>query len=95
MFIFILTYQKPLSEVEKYLEEHIVYLERNYSLGHFIASGRQEPRTGGVIICRTESKEHSLEIIKEDPFYKYDIANYDIIEFIPTKFSEGFDQFIR
>lgn len=94
MFIFILTYQKPLSEVEKYLEEHRVYLDKNYKAGRFIASGRQEPRTGGVILCRAESKEQARKILEADPFYIHAIAKYDVVEFIPTKYSEGFDKFI-
>ena len=57
MFIFSLSYLKPISQVEKYLQAHIDYLERYYQLGHFIASGRKIPRTGGIIICRAESHE--------------------------------------
>ena len=30
MFIFSLTYLKPINEVEKYLPQHIDYLERHY-----------------------------------------------------------------
>lgn len=39
MFIFSITYLKPINEVEKYLPQHIDYLERYYQSGHFIASG--------------------------------------------------------
>lgn len=94
MFIFILTYQKPISEVEKHLEMHKVYLDVNYKAGNFIVSGRQEPRIGGVIICRAETKERALEIMKEDPFYINEVAKYDVIEFQPTKYTDGFEQFI-
>lgn len=94
MFIFTLTYKKPLSEVEKYLEEHCVYLDLNYKAGNFIASGRREPRTGGVIICKVETKDAALDIMKADPFYINEIAEYDAIEFIPSKYVDGFDQFI-
>lgn len=55
MFIFSLSYLKPISQVEKHLQAHIDYLECYYQSGHFIASGRKIPRTGGVIICRAES----------------------------------------
>lgn len=54
MFIFSLTYLKSISEVEKYLPQHIDYLERHYQSGHFIASGRKVPRTGGgdSLLCK-------------------------------------------
>lgn len=94
MFIFVLTYQKPIQDVEKYLEAHRNYLDKNYNDGHFIASGRQEPRTGGLIICKAESKDKAIEIMQSDPFYINEIAKYDIIEFIPTKFIDGFDKFL-
>jgi len=83
-------YQKPLSEVEKFLAEHKTYLDKYYSTKNFIASGRQNPRVGGVILCKAESKEEILSIIKEDPFFVNDIAKYEIIEFEPTKYLAEF-----
>jgi len=49
MFIAILTYKKPLSEVDKYLQAHRDYLAEHYAAGDFIASGPQNPRIGGVM----------------------------------------------
>lgn len=94
MFIFILTYQKPLNEVEKYLGMHQTYLDVNYKAGNFIVSGRQEPRTGGIILCRATTKEFALDIMKADPFYIHKVATYDVIEFIPTKYTDGFKRLI-
>ena len=65
MYIIILTYQKDLSEVEKHLEAHRAYLDRHYASGHFIASGAQVPRKGGVILCKADSKEEILGIIAQ------------------------------
>ena len=90
MYIIILTYQKDLSEVEKHLEAHRAYLDRYYASGHFVASGAQVPRKGGVILCKAGSKEEILDIIAQDPFYEHRIAAYQIIEFTPAKFSEAF-----
>ena len=92
MYIIILTYQKDLSEVEKHLEAHRAYLDRHYASGHFVASGAQVPRKGGVILCKAGSKEEILDIIAQDPFHEHRIATYQIIEFIPTKFSEAFEK---
>ena len=52
MFIVNLTYIKPLDAVEKYLEKHIDFLNQYYTKGLFIASGRKNPRTGGIILMR-------------------------------------------
>lgn len=94
MFIFSITYLKPISEVEKYLPQHIDYLECHYQSGHFIASGRKVPRTGGIILCRAESREQAIAIMQKDPFYIQQIAQYELIEFIPTKFAKKFEVFI-
>jgi len=90
LFILELTYQKDLSQVEKFLPPHNQYLQKNYDSGHFICSGRKNPRTGGIILARLSSKDEAQSIIKEDPFLIHGIATYSIIEFVPTKFRSDF-----
>lgn len=85
MFVISLTYVSSLDDVEKWLADHIVFLDKYYSQGVFLASGRKEPRTGGVILAVAESREQLVAILAEDPFYKHGLAEYDITEFIPTK----------
>lgn len=95
MFIALLTYKVSLEEVDGFLDEHKLYLDKNYNLGNFIISGRRNPRVGGVILINQDSKNHVMNIIKEDPFYKYDIADYELIEFSPTKYDKNFEAFIK
>lgn len=95
MFIFNLTYIKPITEVEKFLPQHITYLDRHYTDKQFICSGRKVPRTGGIILCNCATKEEATEIIAQDPFYKEQIAKYDIIEFVPTKLVDTFQTIIE
>ena len=56
MFIAILTYKKPLGEVDRFLAAHRDYLAEHYAAGDFIASGPQTPRVGGVIMMNVESR---------------------------------------
>jgi uncharacterized protein YciI len=95
LFILLLKYIKPLEEVDKEVNFHIDYLDKYYSLEKFVCSGRRNPRTGGVILCNAKSVEEVQEIIKEDPFYTKGIAEYEIIEFFPSKYAEGFEGFIN
>lgn len=95
MFILVLNYTKPLKEVDKELKSHIEYLDKYYSLQKFICSGRRNPRVGGVILCSAKNVEEVEAIIKEDPFYIKKIAEYEIIEFFPTKCADGFECFIN
>ena len=38
----------------------------------------------GVILINAQDKAEVDAIIKEDPFYIADVANYDVTKFIPT-----------
>lgn len=95
MFIISLTYKVAIENVENHIPEHNYFLQKYYDSGIFITSGRKEPRTGGVIICNAQSKNEVEQIIQEDPFYIHQIADYDTIEFIPTKYNENFKIFIK
>jgi len=84
MFIISVTYQKPLEEVDAHLHAHVEFLKENYAKGFFLASGRQNPRTGGIILALAPCKSDVEALIRRDPFYVHAIARYDIIEFTPT-----------
>lgn len=80
----VISYVKPLKDVDLVVGEHRKFLELHYANGNFLMSGRQEPRTGGIIIAKAERKTDIQSIIEGDPFFKAKVAEYNIIEFIPT-----------
>jgi len=47
-------------------------------------SGRQEPRKGGIIICYANSRLEIETMIQNDPFNREKVAEYEIIEFLPS-----------
>ncbi len=91
MFVVSLTYKVALSEVDQYIDAHMTYLEKQYADGHFLVSGRKVPRTGGIILARAKDREHLDTILRDDPFYQADVANYDVMEFEPSMTAEGLD----
>lgn len=95
MFIISLTYKVDIENVERYIPEHNSFLQKYYDSGLFIASGRKEPRTGGIIICNASSGNEVEQLITEDPFYIHQVADYDITEFVPSKYNENFKIFIK
>ena len=95
MFILKLKYSKPIDEVDKVLESHTKYLEKYCSLKKFICTGRFNPRTGGVIICNAKNKEEVETLIEEYPFYTNEVAEYEIIEFLPKIYAKGFEEYIK
>ncbi|MDR0269073.1 YciI family protein [Paenibacillus sp.] len=95
MFIVLLKYVKPLSVVEDFLKDHVDFLDKHYNEGNFIFSGRRDPRIGGVILVHSDHEATVQEILKEDPFYINQVAEYELIKFTPTKYDDRFSPFIN
>ena len=91
MFIVSLHYVRPLEEVDRHLEAHVAYLKQQYAQGHFLASGRKVPRTGGVILARVGSREALQAVLEQDPFHQNQVAEYEVIEFVPGMVAEGLE----
>ena len=91
MFIANLKYKKSIEEVNKVLEAHLEYLDKYFEKGKFICTGKKSfPELGGVILFDSNNLEEAKKILYEDPFYIEEIADYEIIEFQPIKFSQNF-----
>ena len=91
MFIANLKYKKSIEEVNKVLEAHLEYLDKYFEKGKFICTGKKSfPELGGVILFNSNNLEEAKKILYEDPFYVEEIADYEIIEFQPVKFSQNF-----
>ena len=87
-----ITYTQGAEAVDPYLEDHRRYLTRHYEDGIFLASGRKDPRTGGIIIAVGARNEIS-EVVTEDPFVVNGVAEYTITEFIPTMTSPHLENY--
>ena len=88
MYIVSLTYKASLEAIDKELNNHIDYLKKQYAAGNFLASGRKIPRNGGVILAKAQSREELDEILKQDPFIENNLADYEVIEFVPSMTSK-------
>ncbi|MGF7235723.1 MAG: YciI family protein [Frankia sp.] len=83
MFLIVLTYVKPLSEVDELVDAHLAHLDRYYDADVFVLSGRRVPRTGGVILAQGVSRATIETIAAEDPFVREGVATVEVIEFVP------------
>jgi len=92
MFVIELTYLAPLAEVDAHMQEHMAFLRRYYASGNFLASGRQIPRTGGVILAVAESKARVETIMREDPFVSHGLAKVRVIEFRASQRADDIQQ---
>lgn len=91
MFVILLSYRCEPEEVDKHLEAHVDYLKEEYTRGSFLASGRKVPRTGGVILSKMRDRMALESILARDPFHLAGIADYEIIEFMPSMVAQGYE----
>ncbi len=92
MFIALLTYVRPLEEIDALVPAHVAFLDRHYASGLFVVSGRQVPRTGGVIVIAGHDRGQVTTILEQDPFKQAGVATYELVEFAPIKVQPGFEQ---
>ena len=92
MFVVELTYQVPLAAIDARMKEHMAFLRRQYASGNFLVSGRQVPRTGGIILAVGESKEKIEAIMREDPFVSHGLATVRVVEFRASQKADDIQQ---
>ncbi len=81
MFVIELTYKADLRKIDAQMTAHVRFLKKHYASGHFLVSGRQIPRVGGIILAVGKDREEIEAIIKEDPFHQHGLADFRVIEF--------------
>jgi len=86
LFIIDLNYIVPLEELDVHMADHVRYLRKYYRQNVFVASGRKVPRTGGIILALAGSVEEVEKIISEDPFYKHELAEFTITQFLTSQY---------
>ncbi|MDA0160908.1 YciI family protein [Solirubrobacter ginsenosidimutans] len=91
MFVLLLTYIKPLPEVDALMRKHMAWLNEQYAAGRFIVSGRRIPRTGGVILARGDDLEEIEALAASDPFVSGGVATVEIVQFRASQTAKGLD----
>jgi len=90
----IIRYRKPIEEVVKVTDEHRAYCRSLKEKGVLIASGPMDPRTGGAFLLRVsdENALAELDAVRDnDPFFKTQTAQYELIPWNPAIGKEGLD----
>ena len=74
IYVVVLTYIKPLEEVDRAIPAHIEWLKKGYADGLFLASGRR-------ILAKCDSRETLQARLSQDPFQQLGLARTEIIPF--------------
>ncbi|MER5736379.1 YciI family protein [Streptomyces sp. NPDC002262] len=89
MFVMELTYTAPVERADALMDAHIAWLDEQYAAGVFLASGRKNPRDGGVILAAGVDRAAIERIAAADPFSSEGVCAYRITEFYASKTVEG------
>lgn len=92
MFVIELIYKAELTEIDARMKAHVNFLRKYYAAGNFLVSGRKIPRDGGIILAVGESRAQIEAIIKEDPFCKFGLADFRVIEFRASQRADDIQQ---
>jgi uncharacterized protein YciI len=95
MFVIELTYKTSLAKIDAHMTEHVAFLKKYYAAGNFLVSGRQIPRTGGIIIAVGDSREKIEAIMKEDPFCREGLADVRVVEFRASQKADDIQKRVR
>ena len=80
-FIVELTYTVPFEQLADVIPLHRSFLQAGYERGDVLCSGPQLPKTGGIIVLRSDSLDAVKAFFAEDPFFVRGLAAYRFIEF--------------
>lgn len=76
----VLTYVRPLNEVDAQMARHVAWLDAGFAEGAFLVAGRRDPRTGGVILMRGTAEDVAA-VAATDPFVTSGVATVEVIAF--------------
>lgn len=90
MFVLVLSYTRPVEEVDELMRDHMAWLREHYAAGRFVVSGRREPRTGGVIVANGDDLAEMQRIAASDPFVSGGVASVEVIQFRASQVADDF-----
>ena len=85
MYIALLTYTAPETEVGYALPDHSDWLRKQFTKGVFLVSGKGNGPADHVILTRSVLRGRLDAILASDPFVVRRLARYEIIEFTATR----------
>ena len=89
LFVVILQNHAPLEEIESAMAEHVAFLDAQYEKRGFLASGRQEPRVGWIILTKGKGLEAFKRSLKEDPLVRKRLVTVEVVEFKVSRMDKG------
>ena len=68
---------------------HLEFIDAHIKTGKFILSGGLTGKPAGVVLANIGNEDELKALIAEDPFVREQVADYEIIEFKPSRYHES------
>ncbi|WP_410631945.1 YciI family protein [Amycolatopsis sp. cmx-4-83] len=85
MYIALLTYTAPETEVDYALPDHSKWVRKQFTKGLFLVCGKGSGAADHVILTRPMLRGKLDAVLASDPFVVQRLARYDVIEFAATR----------
>lgn len=85
MFVALTTYTRPLPPDDPELPAHWAHVQSCYQQQLLVASGPQEPRTGGLMVIRGTDRAAAQALMDRDPLVVSGRVTYRLIPFTATR----------
>jgi uncharacterized protein YciI len=93
-FVVDIHYLVPVEQLADILPAHRAFLQTGYEKGILLLSGPKEPRTGGLVVARSESLEALQVFFSHDPYHLKNVATHSFTEFNPVLRQSWLDDWV-
>lgn len=84
-YIIEVIYRAPMDAIEAATPAHRDFLQGGIENGTFLFCGPMVPRTSGMFVARSESREKLDAFLARDPFAEQKLVEFRVIEVNPVK----------
>lgn len=81
MYLLIISYTKPVANVEPHMAAHGAWVKQHLDAGEFLFAGPKKSGLGGVIAARSMERSALEELLATDSYVEAGVAEYQIVEF--------------
>ncbi len=94
-FLIEITYTASPEEIDSVTLVHRNYIQTGFDSGMLLYSGPQNPRIGGIVLGRANSREEIEAFFASDPYKLQKVADHRIVEFAPLKHQSWLSEWIE
>ena len=81
--------RKSLQDIQPVFPAHLEFIDAHIKTGKFILSGGLTGKPAGVVLANINNGDELKALLAEDRFVLEQVADYEIIEFTPSRYHES------